>query len=595
MNFEATLISLWNTIEQGQKKEFHMSYPFTAAQVETDSCREAIYSNAYYDLIIDYYGAALQVEADCVQHVDNTFDVAYCFRERVPELNLQDYPYQSIPKCYALMDLSALEDTGIVRLENPAGLDLGGQGILVGFLDTGIDYTHPAFRNSDGTTRVEAIWDQTVTDQEPPDGFAYGSLFTRDMINDALRRENPLEAVPTRDEEGHGTFLAGVACGSPDVSLDFSGAVPQSSIAMVKCKQAKQYLRDYYFVPDDVSCYQENDLMLGMAWLIRLAKAKQMPLVLCFGMGSSMGSHSGEEALSLLTDEMGRLRGNAIVVSAGNEANARHHYYQSGLLMGQTSDIEISVGDHVKGFYVEFWAGIPEIYHLSVISPTGERFVPGAGGVTGTYSWQFLFEKTRLTMDYTIAGDRMGGQLVYLRFEEPYPGIWTIGVTPVDVIEGAFHCWLPLSDFLKGEVFFLRSNPDTTILAPGMAKAAVTAGAYQSGSGAIYADSGRGFSASGQIKPDILAPGVNVFGPERGSRYGVRTGTSISAAVTAGGCAQIFQWGILENDLFSLNSTDLTNLLIRGADRMPDRIYPNPASGYGRLDVYQALATLRGR
>ena len=559
---------------------------------QTDFCRKAVYSNEYYDLIIDYISGYPRNESGCYQRVSDQYDIAYYEREGIPELNLQDYPYQSIPKCFGLTDLSALEVSGILRLQNPAGLELLGQGILVGFVDTGIDYTHPAFRNPDGSTRILGIWDQTIEEGTPPAGFAYGQFFDEDMINQALRSESPLEIVPSRDDIGHGTFMAGVACGSADETQDFSGAAPRTAIAVVKCKQAKTYLREYYFIPEDVLCYQENDLMLGMAWLMNLADQLQLPLILCIGMGSSMGNHAGEEPVSMLADNYGRRRQRAVVVSAGNEANARHHYSKTGLEEGMTDRIEISVGENVPGYYLEFWASIPEIYRLSVLSPGGERF-SGGGGTEGRVSHNFIFERTELTIDYTTAGARLGGQLIYLWFTAPYPGIWTIEVIPELVLEGTFHCWLPLSGLMKGEVYFLRSDPDTTILVPGFSSVAITAGGYQTASGGIDSRSGRGFSTLNEVKPDVAAPGVNVYGTEPGGRYGNRTGTSAAAAVTAGGCAQIFQWGIEDNNLRYLNSRDLSQLLIRGAVREPERIYPNTSYGYGKLDVYNALGTLR--
>lgn len=560
---------------------------------DTDRCREAIYSNDYYDIIIDYLGGYPLDDPACLQRINEKFDVGHYERAGNPELNIQDYPYMAIPKCYALTDQSALEASGILRLQNPDALNLKGQGVLIGFVDSGITYSHPAFRNLDGTTRILGIWDQTIEEGNPPSGFLYGGFYDEDTINEALRSENPLEVVPTTDEIGHGTFNIGVACGSPDAQADFNGAAPQASIAVVKCKQAKPYLRDFYFIPDGVPCYQENDMMAGIAWLHQYAYEQQMPLIICIGMGTGMGNHAGDDPASVLVDEVGRRRQRGVVVSAGNEASRRHHYFQSGLAQGQNDSIEISVGAGVKGFAMEFWASVPEIYSISVLSPTGER-MPRVSGLLGQRQvYTFLFEKTKLTVDYAIAGARLGGQLIYIQFQSPLQGIWTIQVTPEQVIDGSFNCWLPISEFLSGEVFFLRSNPDTTILAPGMAAIAITAGAYQANGGNIYPDSGRGFSTTNTVKPDILAPGVNVYGPEGQSGYGTRTGTSVSAAVTAGGCAQLFQWGIVENNMMYLNSTDLSNLLIRGAVRSEGRTYPNTAYGYGLLNVYDALNRLR--
>ncbi|MCD8231400.1 MAG: S8 family peptidase [Clostridiales bacterium] len=555
-------------------------------------CRDAIYSDDYYDFIIDYFADFPMEEAACFQKVSNRFDIAYYPRSEMPDLSPEEYPYSSIPKCFALMNETALEDSGILRLQNPAGLDLTGQGILVGFLDTGIEYTHPAFYYSDGMTRIAAIWDQTAEDGVPPEGFSYGAFYDRDAVNAALLSENPLEVVPVTDEHGHGTFLAGVACGSTNAAADFTGAAPLSEILVVKCKEAKPYLREYYYVPDGVPVFQENDLMLALSWLIRMAERLQKPLVICIGMGTAIGSHAGEDAISIFCDEIGRLRQQCIVTCAGNEANARHHYYKSGMRENETDAIEISVGDGVPGFFMECWAAVPEIYRVAIVSPSGERFV-GSGSLIGRQTHEFLFEKTMLTVDYAVTGENMRNQLIRLAFFAPYSGVWTVQLTSVLVLEGAFHCWLPLTDLLKGEVVFLRSDPDTTILSPGMSAAAVCVGAYQTNGDAIWPASGRGYSVSGTVKPDVLAPGVNVYGPGLRDSYTVRTGTSIGAAVTAGACAQLFQWGILQLGASWLNSVSLSNFLIRGARRNDGRAYPNHAYGYGFLDAYGALEVLR--
>lgn len=560
--------------------------------MDEELCKNAIYSNEYYDLILDYIGGYSMGAPECIQQVDDTYDIGFYRRERAPELNLQDYPYLTIPHCLTPMDMTALEVSGMIRLQNPAALDLQGQGVLIGFVDTGINYEHPAFRNVDGSTRILGIWDQTQMEGSPPNGMAYGAFYGEDEINAALQAERPESIVPERDESGHGTFLAGVACGSMDAGAEFSGAAPLAQIAVVKCKQAKKYLRDYYFIPDGVECYQENDLMLGLAWLNRFAYERQLPLVVCIGMGGSLGNHTGEEPLSVQCDELGRRRQRAVVVAAGNEANQRHHERRN-VIQGRSEIIELSVEERVRGFQMEMWTMVPEIYQISVISPTGERFPKTVVHPGSRQAYTFLFEQTRLTVEYAIVGTRNSMQLISLRFENPLAGIWSVEVQGNLVLGGNICCWLPLSAFLSGEVFFLRSSPDTTITMPGMSRVAITAGAYQAVGGSIYPDSGRGFSALNAVKPDLIAPGVNVTGPVLPDQYELRSGTSISAALTAGACAQMFQWGIVENNMRYLNTTELKNLLIRGAGRDEDRVYPSPVYGYGTLNVYDALLRLR--
>ena len=547
--------------------------------MDEELCKKAVYSNEYYDLILDYIGGYSMGAPECIQQVDDTYDIGFYRRERAPELNLQDYPYLTIPHCLTPMDMTALEVSGMIRLQNPAALDLQGQGVLVGFVDTGINYEHPAFRNVDGSTRILGIWDQTQMEGPPPNGMVYGAFYG----------EQPQSIVPERDESGHGTFLAGVACGSADAGAEFSGAAPLAHIAVVKCKQAKKYLRDYYFIADGVECYQENDLMLGLAWLNRFAYERQLPLVVCIGMGGSLGNHTGEEPLSVQCDELGRRRQRAVVVAAGNEAN----HEKRNVIQGGSEIIELSVEERVRGFQMEMWSTVPEIYQVSVISPTGERFPKTVVYPGSRQAYTFLFEQTRLTVEYAIVGTRNSMQLISLRFENPLAGIWSVEVQGDLVLSGNICCWLPLSAFLSGEVFFLRSSPDTTITMPGMSRVAITAGAYQAVGGSIYPDSGRGFSGLNAVKPDLIAPGVNVTGPVLPDQYELRSGTSISAALTAGACAQMFQWGIVENNMRYLNTTELKNLLIRGAGRDEERVYPSPVYGYGTLNVYDALLRLR--
>lgn len=142
----------------------------------------------------------------------------------------------------------------------------------VGFIDTGIDYRNQVFRYSDGSTRIFRIWDQTVRSGKKPEGIGYGSEYTRVQINEALQQEDPLLVVPSMDTNGHGTFVAGVTCGSEDIANQFIGAVPLAEIAVVKLKEAKPYLRDFYFIPEGVPAYQENDIMMAVSYLDGLAR-----------------------------------------------------------------------------------------------------------------------------------------------------------------------------------------------------------------------------------------------------------------------------------------------------------------------------------
>lgn len=558
------------------------------------TCKEQVYSNDYFDFLTAY-GEAYSVSppGTCIQRIDEDYDILYYARAGQPPLSIANYTYSSIPKCFGLLDQTALEVSGILRMQNQPALQLTGNGVLVGFVDTGIDYTNPIFRYADGSSRIAFLWDQTMEDGTPPPGIFYGANYTREDINRALETENPYEIVPSRDENGHGTFLAGVACGGLDMENDFIGAAPDCQIAVVKLKEAKQYLRDFFFVKDGVPTYQENDIMLAVAYLDGLANTLNLPLVICIGVGSANGSRAGNSFLSSYLNVISTRRKRSVVVATGNEAGVRHHFLGQITEDMEYEDVEINVSEDTDGFFVELWAGAPELFEVAVFSPTGEEMprVPVREGRTTVYD--FIFERSTVSVDYRIEARRTGSLLIYLRFINPRAGIWKIRVYPENIVAGDYHMWLPLQQFTGGDIFFLRSNPNTTLTIPSSATQVISVGAYNAANGGVYPDSGRGYLTTGEVKPEFVAPGVNVYGPGTRGNYIRQTGTSVAAAITAGAVAQIMQWAIVDRNAPTISNTGIKNMLIRGTGRPVQREFPNPEWGYGTLNIYTAFEMLR--
>jgi subtilisin family serine protease len=558
------------------------------------SCKEQVYSNDYFDFIIPY-GVAAEVPAaeGCVQRISEEFDIFFYPGAGLPPLSVENNTYTSIPKCYGLLDTTALEASGILRLQNQPVLSLKGNGVLVGFIDTGIDYTNPLFCYADGSTRILQLWDQSIQDGTPPEGILYGAEYSKKEIDAALMSENPYDIVPSKDENGHGTFLAGVTCGGADVENDFIGAVPQAHLAVVKLKEAKQYLKDFYFIPDEAVAYQETDIMMGVAYLDALANKWNLPLVICLALGNSVGSHGKNGPLSTYLNYICTRRKRSVVTATGNEANTRHHFLGHITEDMEYEDVELNVEQDMDGFTMELWAKAPELYAVSVISPTGEQLpkIPLRTGSSGVF--RFVFEGTEVSVDYRIEAKETASQLIYFRFVKPKRGLWTVRVYPESILTGQYNLWLPIRAFTGGKVYFLRSNPDMTLTSPGTARQVITVGGYQVSNRSIYADSGRGYTTDGEVKPDFAAPAVEVFGPGLKRNYVSMTGSSAAAAVAAGAVAQIMQWAIAEQNMPALSNEGIKNMLVRGARRSGDRSYPNREWGYGTLDVYHSLEILR--
>lgn len=560
------------------------------------SCSERIIrSEAYYDLIIDETQVGTIPYPACVLPISDRYRIGYYERKDLPPLSVTAYSYNAIPGAYCLTDREAMSICNILFLQEQPALELKGEGVLAGFVDTGINFTDPMFCSRDGKTKILAIWDQTARREgEEESEVSYGRVYDQDRIDQALASDAPLELVPQVDDIGHGTFLAGICCGEGNPAKGFAGAAPGAKIGVVKCKQMKNNLREYYHIPADTVCYQENDLMAGVAWLQKLATKKGMPLVICIGMGTGLGSHNGDGPLSQLLDDIGQNRGRAVAVSAGNEADARHHYEDQNFVPGQIREIELYVGDRVQGFVAELWALVPDLYQAGIRSPSGELFMPQTGGA-GIPEYTFLFEGTKVSIEYEIPTGRNANLLIFFRFSRPTSGIWTILILPKTLLAGTCHLWLPMEQVLTGQVYFLRSTPDVTATPPAYTPSAICTGALNMSADSLYSRSGRGYSLTGKVKPDLAAPGVNVAGPDRYKNITAMTGTSVSAAITAGACAQLLEWGIVKGNYKTLNSVELQSILIRGAKRKNDQIYPDPGWGYGSLDVLGALDQLRNR
>ena len=564
---------------------------------DSETCRQHILSEDYRDFIGNHvrtpFFESIMREGQCEQDAGFDYKCFYLPAELAGPVTLSRFSYNSIPKCFTPTSMETLNQTGILPVQNYPTLQLKGEGVLIGFLDSGIDYTNQVFRNIDGSTRIAAIWDQTVQSGSPPEGFAYGTEFTEKQINEALNEENPLAVVPSSDDTGHGTYTASLAAGSGNPQEQFLGAAPEASIAVVKLKQAKQYLRDYYFIPSDAVCYQETDLMLGLKYLNDLADSLSLPLVVCITVGSNMGGHIGTLPFSYLIEGYSTKANHITVIGTGNEADKRHHYFNTITDMADRKSVEIRVGENVSGFSLELWTDIPNILSISILSPSGENTsrIPFRAGASAEVS--FLFERTKVSIDYRLLVEKSTSELVFFRFDAPAPGIWKIIIEPLALADGQFHMWLPVTEFLSGEVYFLEPDPYYTLTNPAAVDSPIVVSYYNGNTDALSQSSGRGYTRSRRIKPDIAAPGVDVPGALPGGRFTVRTGASAAAAVTAGAIALMLEWLLNYENVPGIDSYQIKSLLILGAVRPKTMEYPNREWGYGQLNLYNTFETIR--
>ena len=574
------------------------------------SCTNSVASEDFAEFIAPYFTTPEEFirsqGTDCIDFVNSTLAVVYVPLSTVTPSTYTSYTYSAVPKLYSLLDVTSMDAAGITPAGELPVLNNQGAGVIVGFVDTGINYTDSLFRNVDGSTRIIGIWDQTNNSDnsnnienetaKPFSAFSalYGTQYTAEEINLALNSDNPASIVPTRDENGHGTFLASIAAGNRDERAGFSGAAPQASIAMVKLKPAKQYLRDFYLIQDGADAYQENDIMMGVSYLYFLARKYSMPLVVCIPLGTNMGSHMGMSRLGQYLNQVSLSNGSAVITAAGNETGARHHF--RAVMDADTDEVtaELRVGEREAGFSMELWAENMGAYTVGFISPTGEVAREISVPLRGENTVSFLLEQTQITVYTQIADVSAGSQFIFMRFENPMSGIWRILIRNSLDIRETFHLWLPVRGFITDETYFLRPDPDTIITDPGNARYPITVTAYDHTKNSIYIHASRGYSLSGRIKPDLAAPGVNILGASvSGRRLTRMSGTSVSAAHLAGAAAILLNWGVLNANYPYLNTPVLKSIFVRGAQRNPALTYPNREFGYGTLDLYEAFLHLR--
>lgn len=468
---------------------------------------------------------------------------------------------------------------------------LSGEGVLIGLVDSGVDYLHPDFQNADGSTRILKLWDQSVPGT-PPEGYVLGSEYDSAQINEAIEagrsgRMNAYEIVPSRDLSGHGTQVLGIAAGNGRASDGlYRGMAWESKIIAVKLGN-----------PREASFPRSTELMQGVDYLVRQAIAYNRPMAINISFGNNYGSHEGDSLLPSYLDAVAGLGRISICAGAGNEGSDALH--TSGILKNasvreaaSSAVIELAVSTYERTLNVQLWKEYVDEFDISLTNPAGERIGPLNERLG---SQRFYLGNTQLLIYYGKPGPYSVSQEIYVDFiplnQYVDDGIWTITLTPRRIVDGRFDLWLPGGGVLNTATRFLRPNPDTTLTVPGTASKVITVGAYDSRTMA-YADfSGRGYTrVTNQVKPDLAAPGVAIMTTCAGGGYAAATGASFATPFVTGAAALMMEWGIVDgNDLY-LFGEKVKAYLRRGARQLPGyETWPNNQLGYGALCVRDSL------
>ncbi|RDU23707.1 S8 family peptidase [Anaerosacchariphilus polymeriproducens] len=556
-----------------------------------------IINNDYTDLYIEHNRneKLLNRFPGATTHIINArYAIAYVPVDILDKNFIRKYGYSTLPRLYGLTSKVALESTRVHRLRAIPGFNLRGKGVLVAIIDTGVDYTNPIFIREDGTSKIIRLWDQTIDslDHYPKDTF-YGTEYSRKQINNAIKSSNPYDIVPSKDEIGHGTMLTGIMAGSEVPSSNFSGVASDADIIVVKLKQAKNNLRDFFFIPYDVPCYQDNDIIWGLEFIIKTANQYNMPCSICIGMGSSQGAHDGRGPLDNEMYFFTIFPHFGFSLSAGNEGNNKRHFFHTTDPSIRYTTVELNIGENEPGFSMELWGGLPNTYSIDMLSPSGEYIPRITESLRFNIEIKFIFEETTIFVDYNLVETNTGDQLILLRFSKPAAGIWRFRVYSRGSEPGSFNIWLPMNGFISNQTYFLNPTPYTTITSPSNTAPPITVTAYNPENDQLYNQASKGFARNGVIKPELTAPGVNLVVPNLSKGFTTASGTGLAAAFTAGITALMLEWGVVNGYYPNISSIQIKKYLIRGARRSRLLHYPNQDWGYGIIDLFNVFNTLR--
>lgn len=511
---------------------------------------------------------------------ENGYIVGYVNQQYVQQLldDLSGNFLYFFPRILSPTDSQSNDATGTSQIQSQPFLNLTGRGVIIGIVDTGIDYRKPAFSFEDGSTKILSIWDQTI-DGNRPEELYFGAVYTAGDIDAANASDAPYEIVPSKDEDGHGTFLASVAASNEPG--EYLGAAPKAYLICVKLRRARQYLIDRYLVTEDnPNLYESTDFMLGMKYVIDESRRLGMPLVMCIGMGTNGGAHDGsaliEEYISFVSQRVGY----AFITAVGNEANTRHHTQGVIPATKATERIAVRVGTQGASFTVTINSPGYDKISVGITSPTGEAVSRVSFRSGLEYRNRLILENTSITIRYY----RDSNNTVTVSLQNATQGIWNIILYGDLIVGGEYWAWLPITGQVDADVEFMRPVPDYTVVVPATALRAIKCGAYNSKTQSLLVSSSWGPTRLYRVAPDFVAPGVDVKGIYP-TGYGTMTGTSVAAAVTAGITALLLQWGIVNGNKPSMDSDLIRSYLISGCRRERNLTYPNPQWGFGKVNL----------
>lgn len=522
-----------------------------------------------------------------LQEYENDISMIKYKKEDGRYVEVDTITYIKDPEGYVLEQISPLEAASVEYVQVETYFNLTGKEVIVGILDTGIDYLNEELMDSNGNTRILGIWDQTIlSNNSKGQNLPYGTFYTEEEINRAIKLSkeggDPYTIVPSKDEIGHGTAMSGII-GGTGKNPNLKGVAPDCKFLVVKLAQAAYYKKEYDI---DIPVYNITEIFTAIQYLYSYFLKGSQSMIIYMPLGTNRGSHKGTSILEEFLESILISRGISLVTGAGNEGTAFLH--GSGIVKakGEVTTHEFIIDKNQKKINIEIWIETPIIASLEVISPTG-----GTTGIVQPFfgkgtRYDFIIENTTVLISYYIPEEIYEDSLIVVILDNVQPGTWSFRFRGLKEIEGRYDIWLPARGISKPDTRMIPSDPYGTVTTPGTSYSAITVAAYNQLNNTLLNYSGRAFKDNYIDIIDVAAGGVNALTIAPNNKTTLANGTSVAAAVVAGICVLLFQWGIVEGNYPYMFSQTLKSFISRGTRKRKGDTYPNPQLGYGIIDAF---------
>jgi subtilisin family serine protease len=542
----------------------------------------------------------LEIEADSDELKAGLVHVGFRQHARSRSIMSGDVPIANVRDLDALPGLKRVEASRVLHHEldealpesgvrvSAGKMPYEGDDVIIGIIDSGIDFTHPAFRNEDGTSRILAIWDQglpRLPGDLSPQPYNYGVEYSQQQINDALM--NPPKAdIRHHDKEPfHGTHVAGIAAGNGRPGsggvVKYVGMAPNADLVVVANTRGQD--RNPGTLGDSADTFD------AITFIIQFAAKAGKAVVINHSHGDNIGPHDGSSLLEVGIDELITGHGVVMVKSAGNERDRAHHAY------GSFEDrkphlVDIDVSPQSTEVLVDFWyrrQSEDDRLELRIVSPGGEQHHFQAT----VAEQQFRFANGNIAYVFTDEDDAVNhDDRIFVVLQDGdsrsiETGKWRFELNG----SGSWHGWIQRGSLATFCEPFIDQMG--TISIPGTAKNIISVGAYVNEgvfsahrAGELSDISSCGPTRDGRPAPTLTAPGDEITStiPDP-AFFGPMKGTSMSAPLVAGAAALILQINK------KLTAKDVREILTSSARQDGfTRRGMRSQWGAGKLDVHDA-------